>query len=358
MTAIGAAAVISAIGMTTPVGITAAQSCAAIRAGIAAINDLDVMIETESLETVPLKGCTVPNVTDGYLGLGRWTRLVTSALKDLIESAKLSSNDLARATIYLALPSSPRPGTDSRVPQMLGLRIAQWLGLPGIEGRVRIYAAGHASAAHACSEAIAHVQSGMVERAIICGVDSLVEPATLEFFLSKRRIKTEDQVDGFIPGEAAAVILIEQESRARARALQPMATIEAAALGNEPVTIWSDEPSPATGLSTASSTMLTQLPDQGAAIQLIVSDLNGEIYRAKEFGNTAARALSKIQTKWTLWHAADCIGDTGAASFAVSLCVAARALHKGYARAERAMILGSSDDGLRGAVSLRRVMEA
>lgn len=353
----GSAAVISAVGMTTPVGITAAQSCAAIRAGIAAMNDLDVTIETESLETVPLQGCTVPSVTEGYLGLGRWTRLVTSALKDLMESAKLSPNELARSTLYLALPSADRPGMDSRVPRLLGLRIAQWLGLPGIEGRVRIYAAGHAAAAHACGEAMAHVQSGAVERAIICGVDSLVEPATLEFFQSKRRIKTADQIDGFIPGEAAAVILIEQQSRARARGVQAMAAIEAAALGTEPVTIWSDEPSPATGLSTASSTILAQLPDEGAGIQLIVSDLNGETYRAKEFGNTAARALSRIQMKWTLWHAADCIGDTGAASFAVSLCVAARALNKGYARAERAMILGSSDDGLRGAVSLRRVME-
>ena len=357
MSTSGSAAVISAIGMTTPVGMTAAQSCAAIRAGIAAMTDLDVVIETEALETVPLRGCTVPNLTDGYLGLGRWTRLVTSALKDLMESAKLSPDELARSTVYLALPGQ-RPGTDARVPQMLGLRIAQWLGLPGIEGRVRIYAAGHAAAAQACSEAVVHVQSGVIERAIICGVDSLVEPATLEFFQSKRRIKTDDQIDGFIPGEAAAVILIEQEARVRARALQPMAAIEAAALGNEPVTIWSDEPSPATGLSTASSAMLAQLPDQDVAIQLIVSDLNGETYRAKEFGNAAARALSRIRTKWTLWHAADCIGDTGAASFAVSLCVAARALNKGYARAERAMILGSSDDGLRGAVLLHRVMEA
>jgi 3-oxoacyl-[acyl-carrier-protein] synthase-1 len=83
--------------------------------------------------------------------------------------------------------------------------------------------------------------------------------------------------------------------------------------------------------------------------------LNGESYRAKEFGNTAVRALAKALGDWTLWHPADCIGDTGAAAFTVSTCVAVRALAKGYAKSSRALVLGSSDDGLRGAVSLSRV---
>jgi len=86
-----------------------------------------------------------------------------------------------------------------------------------------------------------------------------------------------------------------------------------------------------------------------------VTDLNGEVYRAKEFGTTAARVLTAIPGKWAVWHPADCIGDTGAASFAVSSCLSVRALAQGYAKCNRALVIGSSDDGLRGAAVFSRV---
>src|SRR5687768_16808492 len=114
MTANGAAAVITAIGMTTPVGLTAAQSCAAVRAGISAIAELDLVIENESLENVPVCGCAIRGVTDGYLGLGRWARLVTAALKDLAANSGLSTRELASSMLYLALPPLQREGVDPR----------------------------------------------------------------------------------------------------------------------------------------------------------------------------------------------------------------------------------------------------
>src|SRR6267143_2138395 len=86
---------------------------------------------------------------------------------------------------------------------MAGVRIAQWMRLPGIEARTRVYADGHAAGAGACREALADLKRGAVERAVVCGVDSLIEPETLRFFLAKRRLKTGDQPDGFAPGEAA-----------------------------------------------------------------------------------------------------------------------------------------------------------
>src|SRR5438045_6154018 len=95
--------VVTAIGMTTPVGLTAAQSCAAVRAGISAIEELDFIIHTETLEEVPAMGCAVRQTTLGYLGLGRWTRLAVSALTDLTGGARLTAPDLGRTNIYLAL---------------------------------------------------------------------------------------------------------------------------------------------------------------------------------------------------------------------------------------------------------------
>jgi 3-oxoacyl-[acyl-carrier-protein] synthase I len=349
------AVVVTAIGMTTPVGFTAAQSCAAVRAGIAAIAELDFVIETDDLDRVPAIGCAVRGVTDGYLGLGRWTRLATAALKDLVTNARLSETELAAAGLYLALPPVARDGVDARLPQLLGPRIAQWMRAADVANRTRTYPLGHAAGAVALSEAATHVAQGGVPRAIVCGVDSLVEAATLAYYASKRRLKTDDRVDGFVPGEAAACVLVERASQARARGVSALAAIEAASIGTEPTTIWSDDPSDATGLSDAIRGTLDQLPTRGADTRVIVCDLNGETYRAKEFGAVAARVLSAIPAKWAVWHPADSIGDTGAASFAVSTCVGVRGLAKGYAKGDRVLVFGSSDDGLRGSVSLRRI---
>lgn len=357
MTPTTASVAITAIGMTTPAGLTAAQTCAAVRAGISAIGELDVEIETESYDLVPVNGCAVLPVTRGYFGLGRWTRLATAALRDLVANAGLPEGGLATTGLYLGLPPSARPGVDAKISQLLGRRIARSMGLAGLEARTRVYADGHAAAARACEDAVAHVQQGIVERAIVCGVDSLIEAETLAFFRTKRRLKAADRVDGFSPGEAAACFLVERAEQARVRGVQPLAALEAVSTGNEPLTIWSDEPSPATGLSDAMLELLAQLPDAGHGTGVVVSDLNGEAYRSREFGNAAARVLSAIPTPWKVWHAADCVGDTGAASFTISACIAARGLAKGYANAERALVLGSSDDGLRGAISLCRVAQ-
>jgi 3-oxoacyl-[acyl-carrier-protein] synthase-1 len=348
--------VISAIGMTTPVGINAAQSCAAIRASISAMSELDFTIETDALDQVPIMGCSLGELTAGYVGLGRYTRLAVAALKDLLANARLSAGELDQTALYLAIPPAARSGVDSRLPSLLASRIAQWSGLERIERRARVCAEGHAAAARACEIAIEDLTRRAVDRVIICGVDSLIEHDTLRFFLAKGRLKTEDCVNGFVPGEAAACILLERASVARARGAPALAVIDAASTAIEPVTIWSHEPSAAIGLSNAVQGTLNHLGAWGPAT-VMVSDLNGEVYRAKEFGTAVTRVLSAIPGKWDVWHPADCIGDTGAAAFVISACVSARALARGYAKANRAFVLGSSDDGLRGAMAISRAME-
>jgi 3-oxoacyl-[acyl-carrier-protein] synthase-1 len=358
MTANGGIA-ISAIGMTTPVGLTAAQSCAALRAGISALAELDFLIETDTFDEVALVGCPIRGVTEGYRGLGRWARLAALALKDLLSGAALAPADAVRLGLYLALPPVTRGGIDSRLGHLLPSRIAESLGIPSMAARARVYADGHAAGARACQDALADLAGGVVDRAIVCGIDSLVEPETLRFFLSKRRLKTEDQTDGFLPGEGAACFLIERVAGARARGAIPLAILDAAHSALEPITIWHDQPSAAVGLGDAIAGTFQQLVDRGAATRVVVCDLNGESYRAREFGNTASRVLAAIPATVAVWHPADCIGDTGAAAFAISTCVAAKALAKGYAKGEAVLVFGSSDDGLRGAASLRRVpMEA
>jgi 3-oxoacyl-[acyl-carrier-protein] synthase-1 len=321
------------------------------------MSELDFVIETDTFDEVGLMGCCVEPITTGYHGLARWVRLATAALKDLVTSGAISSSDLPNVTLFLALPPATRIGVDARLPQLLGARITQALGVSDFRVQTRVYSNGHASGAHACRDALAALTSRAIDRAIICGVDSLIESDTLKYYLSHHRLKTPDQPDGFVPGEGAACILLERADDTRARGGLSLAVIDGAHVALEPVTILAPEPSPATGLAEAIQGTLSQLFDGGAGTRLVVSDLNGETYRAKEFANAAVRTLASVPGGWRVWHPADCIGDTGAAAFIVAVCVATRALARGYSKGERAIVLGSSDEGLRGSVALRRIQE-
>jgi 3-oxoacyl-[acyl-carrier-protein] synthase-1 len=158
---------------------------------------------------------------------------------------------------------------------------------------------------------------------------------------------------GFLPGEGAAFLLIEPPLEARARGARVLCSIEAPATAIEPVTAREGAPCDGTGLGAAIEATLSALGDRGAETGLLLTDLNGEPYRAEELGYAVVRALRHVKAPFRVWHAADCIGDTGAASSAIAACTGARALCRGYARTGHALVCASSDSGLRGSVYLR-----
>jgi 3-oxoacyl-[acyl-carrier-protein] synthase-1 len=233
---------------------------------------------------------------------------------------------------------------------MLPKRIAECMGVTALEYHTQLFEDGHAATAHACHVAMVDLESGRFSRAIVCGVDSMLEEETLECLGESRRLKTAENPDGFAPGEAAACFLLERAGSGRQ--IAALARLDAVATATEPQPIWSPEPSAATGLSETIGATLAQLDDGGARTGLIVCDLNGESYRGREFGNTMPRTMRAIAAGCELWHPADCIGDTGAASFALSVCIGARALERGYANGGGVLVWGSSDDGARGSLYL------
>src|SRR6201999_615727 len=115
----------------------------------------------------------------------------------------------------------------------------------------------------------------------------------------------------------------------------------------------SSDPCDGAGLGAAMDRTLRALPDRGAETGLLLTDLNGEPYRAAGLAYAVVRALGHLKAEVRLFHAADCIGDAGAASAAIAACAGARALHRGYARTSNALLTASSDGGLRGAAYLR-----
>lgn len=357
--------VVTSIGMVTALGHWAEASCAAIRAGISRLSELVEEAEEDEVDEEPealevegqgvVLGCPAHGLTDGYLGLGRWTRMAALAVEDLVENSGLAPQQLAAARLYLALPSLETAGMPEDSGTSLATRIGKWIGLRRLGERPVAHAEGSAAGVLALDQAIQDLRAGGAEFAIVGGVDSLLEPARLGALGEAGRLKNDQKPDGLVPGEAAAFVLLETAEHALERGARGFATLEATATARETKTIWADEPPDGAGLAEALTACFSQLGDGGTRTGLVICDLNGETFRAKEFANVIPRVLSCVQVPWQLWHPADCIGDTGAASALVAAVLVARALRQGYAPSDDVLVWASSDGGLRGSFYMRRL---
>ena len=80
--------------------------------------------------------------------------------------------------------------------------------------------------------------------------------------------------------------------------------------------------------------------------------MNGEPYRADEFGFTALRTKEGFESASDFVAPADCWGDVGAAGGLLHLMLACAAAHKGYANGPLALVWASAEAGERAAALL------
>jgi 3-oxoacyl-[acyl-carrier-protein] synthase-1 len=168
---------------------------------------------------------------------------------------------------------------------------------------------------------------------------------------SAGRLKAGQRRDGYLPGEAAAFLVIEEADRARRRGVRSIARVLATATAKEP-TAGTDRPCQGEGLSAAIREVLERTGTVRSP--LVVCDLNGERYRTLEWGIVHSRLAHLTGGFADTWHPADCIGDSGAASGAVDAAWAITALGKGYGPSAQALLWGASDGELRGAAMIAR----
>ncbi len=345
------AAAITALGMVTALGDGARPTCAALRAGIVRLAELPgISLRVEGRGPVPAVGSAVPTITGDTRGVARFASLACAALGDLVRSAGAAA--IGGADLFLALPPSDRPGLDPRIHAELGEALDARGPLLDLARRTRSFVGGHAALAPALVAGMRALSEGR-DGVIVGGVDSLIEPETVRFFHERGRLSIPSRRVGLLPGEGAALLLLEAPARALARGATILALLEAPASAREAITVDTDTPCDGAGLSAAIEATLAGLDDGGAAIGLCACDLNGEPFRSEELGHALVRSLRHVPRPLRLRHLADCIGDTGAASMALALADGAMSLHLGRARTRSILCTASSDGGLRGSAHLR-----
>jgi 3-oxoacyl-[acyl-carrier-protein] synthase-1 len=300
-----------------------------------------------TLAEVPEAG--LPPLQDDLLDLGltsreaRMIRLATQPLREC--SARLPDAERPLALI-LALPETETtlPLQPERFLHALARHVPGIFDAKASVASLRGRAGGIAAIGLACD----HVRSGQADFVIVGGVDTYRDPYVLGTLNRERRIKTVDDLDGFIPGEGAGFLVIATRKAAAKAGMTPFAMIPAWSWAVETGHLYSDEPYRGDGLATALQQVMA-LASASVPVREVYASMNGESHWAKEWGVAFMRNSSAFDEAHGMHHPADCLGDTGAAGGALMTGLAALGLAGGYRRAA-SLAYGSSDRGDRAAL--------
>jgi 3-oxoacyl-[acyl-carrier-protein] synthase I len=338
---------VSLTSALTAAGSSAEQTAASIRAAVVPIlEDPGYMtISGDEAEAEPARTARVAGVDPGLDGRDRLFALLDPVLADLVERAPEVAKDAHRTALFVALPE-PDAVTSTWSLKTFAPDLEKRLGLSFAS--VQSSLLGRAGVFALLAEARALLARGGAELAVVAGVDSLVSPLRLRLFDEEERLRSPRNVDGFFPGEGAALALLSSERRLSAHGWRAELSILGVGLGSEPEGLRSDKPSTGRGLTDALRGALAD----AAPVRWVVSDYNGESYRAYEWGLVHARLAERLDAISLVSHPARSTGDVGAATGAVQIALASAGFRRGWAQGTSALVFAGSDGAERAALRL------
>lgn len=345
--------VIVAMGAATPLGRDAWSSAAAVRAGLSGFTQHPFMVDGMG---APMHVAMAPWLDVRLSGVDRLAALLMPAMDQALEpvAAHIQRD---RTAIALGLPA-PRPGLPAVLTNPLMAQIAARHG--SLFGSAAAFASGHAGAIQAMQAGWTKLSQGALDACLVAGVDSYLDPDTLEWLEDQDQLHGAGPLNnawGLVPGEGGAAVMLMRASVAQAAGLPVLATVLGTGTAHEPNRIKTETICLGEGLTQALRAALVALP-AGSHVSDIYCDMNGEPYRADEFGFAALRVKEHFERVSDFIAPADCWGDVGAAGGVLHPLLAIVAGYKGYAKGALALSWASAESGERAAALLATRMGA
>ncbi len=323
-------------GLISGVGLTAAESCAAVRAG------LNNFQETRFLHKGQWLVGSVVALEAPWRSLDKLAKMAARAVAECFAASGDEAPE--HIPVLVCVSEIERPGRlEGLAPGFLksiGAELAIRL-----HPLSRVLAVGRVGGLEAFVHARRMLSEGQCTRIIVVGVDSYFTSDTLAAYADEQRLLSDDNSDGFIPGEAAAAVLLGSVAyAARAPCL-----VRGVGFGSESAFLGSGMPLRAQGLCDA---IRAALEDAGLALKdcdCRIADINGEHYRFKEAALAITRLLRDRKKFFSLWHPADCLGEIGAAALPAMLAVLFHGALKHYLPGPTFIGHLGNDDGRRAA---------
>lgn len=296
---------VHAAGLCCSVGYGLNAAACALRAG------MDHFQESHFLDSSgsPLAVAMLPE--HGVWGSTRFARWIELAIADCLRNAGMEPGERAAAQPLPVLWLAPDPGrtggTDLAWHRQVFSRAMHSLGMAA-HSLSGVLPLGRAGLSEALRLSAQWIGSGQVQQVLLVGADSLLDAATIGALLQQQRLLCPTNSDGFLPGEAAAAVLLRAETGT------PHALLVAGAgQGQESGRPDGSAPSRAEGLTHAMREALAQARLDLGAVDFRVSDQNGESFFAREAANAFTRVLPEGADRQATLTLADKIGEVGAA---------------------------------------------
>ncbi|NHZ38475.1 hypothetical protein [Massilia rubra] len=307
--------------------------------------------------SAPLKPLNVAMLPDEIYGSKRlqlWTEFaIGDCAKNMAEP--LSLFDTARTILVILAPDAIRARGDEmfyrKLAQdaMAGVRATM---MPSsifdkVEAayRTTVFMEGRIGLAKGLIRAAQHLANHEAEQILLIAADSYINTTDINFYLNEARLFTDGNNDGFIPGEAAAALLLTS-AMMDADGLH----VKGIGTGEEIGRVDGSTPSRAQGLTQAIRAALNQAKFVNTDIAFRISDQNGEQFYSNEGANAITRVMFGAQ-KLTQLTLADKIGEVGAASGPAMLAWLQREMgHHMYSPGSTGLIHLASDNGTRCAI--------
>lgn len=337
---------IAGLGAATPVGRTALASAAAVRAGISALGEHPFMVDAVG---EPMRVAQCPWMASEPRLAGRITDCLVIAVRDALAPLLASEGGATlRRLLFVNLPST-RPALPETLVESIRVGLQQ--AFAGTFAGVEFKQQGHAGGLVALASAMRHLASDPALACIVAGADSYLDPDMLEWLEATDQLHgagPRNNAWGFIPGEGAGAILVLADNMARRLGCRSLGRVASVGIGQETRLNRTGAVCLGHGLTKAFQGAFAALP-AGSRVTDVYCDMNGEPYRADEFGFAVVRTREHFVSATDFVAPADCWGDVGAASGPLAVALACIAAAKAYANGSTSLVWASSDTGERAA---------
>ena len=328
-------------GLVTSVGMTAAASCAAIRAKLT--NPSTTLFLDSAGEWIVGHSVALERPWSGRMKL---VKMAVRAIEQALEGTP--HEEWGAIPLLLCLAENGRPGRIEALDEEVFAGIQNELGVRFAPSS-QVIARGRVSVAAALSAARSLIGKAAASRVLIAAADSLLSGPTLSAYERADRLLTSRNSNGFLPGEGGAALLVGADTGSRPREL----LVCGVGFASEAATLEAAQPLRGEGLALA---IRAALQDAGCGLRevdLRVTDNSGEQYYFKEAALAMLRLLRVRKEEFDIWHPAECIGEAGAVAGLAVLIVAEAACRKAYAPGPGILCHIANDAGERAALVLR-----
>lgn len=340
-----------ASGAVTTVGLTAAQTCAAIRAGIKRNAPIEAQILAHQEPRIGARVSADPRLRSDD---AQW--LLNLAARALRECE--AKPDPQTVLLYL-VPEQHRAHPlgqlgDSELIVRIELLMDRRFGPSS-----RVLRSGAAGCVEALGLARELIDSGAAARCLIGGADSLLRRADLDALGRDNRLLGPTQSQGLVPGEGAAFMLVGrgQPNTPPDTAFQHI-RVRGLGIGYERNTVLGSDNSVGEAFSSALTTAIADAGISESEIDFITGNYNGERYDAWETSHANARSYRTRRERLPVMWPAASVGEIGVAGGVLAIVAAAAAITGEYAiqadgaAGTIASVQVRSDGELRGVVVL------